>query len=237
VSTGPSTPRDAATVLLLRDSPDGIQVWLMRRRDDLAFAPGAFVFPGGAVVTDPADAHGWGWDGPSPEALAVSMGTDTSRAMVLIEAAVRELFEESGVLLARGPSSSTTSVSWGEVERTLLLNGTATLTELLAREELVVATDVLVPWAWWLTPEWSPRRYDTWFFAVDAAAWPEPQHVVDGEAVESGWFLAESVLRAERAVPGRLLPPTLEALERLVDAGTVSDALAAAPPALSRRSG
>jgi 8-oxo-dGTP pyrophosphatase MutT (NUDIX family) len=227
-------PRDAATVLLLRDGADGVQVWLMRRREDLAFAPGALVFPGGAVVRDSADAHGWRSDGPSPEVLAAAMGTEPDRATVLIEAAVRELFEESGVLLARGESSAH---SWGDAERTMLLNGSATLTELLARDGLAVATDVLVPWAWWLTPEWSPRRYDTWFFAVDASAWPEPMHVDEGEAVASGWFLAEEVLHTQRSAPGRLLPPTVDALERLVHAGTAVKALQTAPSVLTRRLG
>jgi 8-oxo-dGTP pyrophosphatase MutT (NUDIX family) len=234
VSGPPAIPRDAATVLLLRDGVAGLDVWMMRRRGDLAFAADAWVFPGGAVVTDPRDARGLRYDGPSPAELAQALGTDAGRSELLVEAAVREVFEESGVLLARAREPG--APDWGNTERQLLLTGAATLPELLDRDGRVVDTAALVPWAWWLTPEWSARRYDTWFFAVDASLWPEPEHVVDGEAVTSRW-VSPSRLLAEAVEPSHLLPPTRDALLRLHAAGTVKEALAAAPPLLTRRSG
>jgi 8-oxo-dGTP pyrophosphatase MutT (NUDIX family) len=235
VGAAPAVPRDAATVLLLRDGARGVEVWMMRRRSDLAFAADAWVFPGGAVVDDPRDARGLRSDGPAWEVLSRALGTDPRRCEVLVEAAVREVFEECGVLLAR--TAAGTVPAWGERERRLLLTGGATLPELLDRDRCVISTSGLVPWAWWLTPEWSARRYDTWFFAVDATGWPEPEHVADGEAVASGWIVPETLLAQATGTPGLILPPTVDALVRLARAPTVAQALAVAPTVLERRSG
>jgi 8-oxo-dGTP pyrophosphatase MutT (NUDIX family) len=235
VSAAPAVPRDASTVLLLRDGDVGIEVWMMRRRSDLAFAADAWVFPGGAVVDDPRDARGLRSDGPAWEVLAGLLGTDARRCEVLMEAAVREVFEECGVVLARTETGA--PPAWGDGERRLLLTGGATLPELLDRDRCAISTSVLVPWAWWLTPEWSARRYDTWFFAVDATAWPEPEHIADGEAVASGWVVPEVLLAEAADAPGLLLPPTVDALVRLTRSSTVEQALADAPASLARRSG
>jgi 8-oxo-dGTP pyrophosphatase MutT (NUDIX family) len=231
----PAVPRDAATVLLLRDGARGIEVWMMHRRSDLAFAADAWVFPGGAVVDDPRDARGLRSDGPSWDVLAQAIGTDARRCEVLIEAAVREVFEECGVVLAQ--ASHGRPPRWTDDERSLLLTGAATLPELLDRDRCTVTASALVPWAWWLTPEWSARRYDTWFFAVDATELADPEHVADGEAVVSGWIEPAALLREADRTPGLLLPPTVDALERLFEAGSVEQALRSAPPVLERRSG
>ncbi len=182
----PAAPRDAATVILVRSGPvadgadgvAGVEVFLLRRTKALEFAPGACVFPGGSVDerdADPAIAEE-GWIGPAPADLGRLLGISAERARALVCAAVRETFEESGVLLA-GPSPTELvpdSAVLAE-ERHRLLDGSLSLGELLGRHRLAVRADLLTPWARWITPEISPRRFDTWFFA---AALPDGQLAV-----------------------------------------------------------
>jgi glyoxylase-like metal-dependent hydrolase (beta-lactamase superfamily II)/8-oxo-dGTP pyrophosphatase MutT (NUDIX family) len=163
----PAVPRDAATVMLLREAPD-VEAFLLQRTEVLEFAPGACVFPGGSVDegdTDPAI----GWTGPSPADFAGRLGTSPERARALVCAAVRETFEESGVLLA-GPKNPRDAVLDDSAalaqDRRALLDGSVSLGDLLRRRGLVLRADLLTPWARWITPELSPRRFDTWFFAT-----------------------------------------------------------------------
>jgi len=164
----PAVPRDAATVILLRQAPE-LEAFLLRRTRVLEFAPGACVFPGGSVDerdADPAIGE-TAWAGPSPADLGDQLGIAADRARGLVCAAVRETFEESGVLLAG--SSPTDLVRDGEVlaeDRRRLLDGSVSLGGLLGRRGLVLRADLLTPWARWITPEVSPRRFDTWFFAA-----------------------------------------------------------------------
>ncbi len=164
----PSVPRDAATVILLRQAPE-LEAFLLRRTRALEFAPGACVFPGGSVDerdADPAIGE-TAWAGPSPADLGDQLGIAADRARALVCAAVRETFEESGVLLAG--SSPTDLVRDGGVlagDRRRLLDGSVSLGGLLSRRGLVLRADLLTPWARWITPEVSPRRFDTWFFAA-----------------------------------------------------------------------
>ena len=99
----PAPARDAATVALVRDGAAGLEVYLLRRVAAMSFAPGAYVYPGGAVDPDDRDAE-IGWSGATPAEWAATYGTDEPTALALVCAAVRETFEESGVLLA-GPSA------------------------------------------------------------------------------------------------------------------------------------
>ena len=161
--------RDAATVVLLRDGSDGPEVYLLRRVRGMAFAAGMTVFPGGAV--DPRDAEtDVGWVGPPPAAWAAPFAADEALARALLCAAVRETFEESGVLLA-GPSPDvvceTSGPEW-EADRVGLERRDFSLAELLARRGLVLRADLLRPWAHWITPpeEGMRRRYDTRFFVA-----------------------------------------------------------------------
>jgi 8-oxo-dGTP pyrophosphatase MutT (NUDIX family) len=180
----PAVPRDAATVILLRRAPE-VEAFLLRRTRVLEFAPGACVFPGGSVDGRDADpAIGAGWAGPSPADLGDLLGIPADRARALVCAAVRETFEECGVLLA-GPSATGLARD-GAVpapDRRSLLDGSASLAELLSRHGLVLRADLLTPWARWITPEVSPRRFDTWFFA---AALPAGQMTMLPQEVRGG---------------------------------------------------
>jgi len=174
----PAVPRDAATVILIRPEAGaaapgvdtaGVEVYLLRRTKALEFAPGACVFPGGSVDVrdaDPGIAE-TGWAGPAPADFGQLLGVPADRARALVCAAVRETFEESGVLLA-GPSPAELVPDGADLaqDRRALLDGSLSLSELLARRGLLLRADLLTPWARWITPEVSPRRFDTWFFAA-----------------------------------------------------------------------
>jgi 8-oxo-dGTP pyrophosphatase MutT (NUDIX family) len=221
----PAAPRDAATVILVRSGPvvdgvAGVEVFLLRRTKALEFAPGACVFPGGSVDerdADPAIAEE-GWVGPAPADLGRLLGIPAERARALVRAAVRETFEESGVLLAgRSPTELVPDSAVLAEERHRLLDGSLSLGELLSRHRLAVRADLLTPWARWITPEISPRRFDTWFFA---AALPEGQlaglaAAGPGESDSGAWWQPSAALEAARAGEITLLPPTAVTLAEL----------------------
>ena len=157
-----AAPRPAATVLLLRDGAAGIEVFMQVRHQDMKFASGALVFPGGRV--DPED-HALAADGVrSP----VTVGRDPLAGALRV-AAIRETFEESGVLLAR-PRGEARLIP---IERLRGLDAARRdFAQMLADEDLVLAVDLLVHFAHWITPVHNPRRFDTHFFALAA---PEDQ--------------------------------------------------------------
>src|ERR1700744_3994469 len=153
----PAVPRVAATVILVREDASGIEAFLLRRTAELEFAPGAYVFPGGSVDARDAD-PGVGGAGPGPGDFAALLDVPPDRARALVCAAVRETFEESGVLLAGAARGDLIRDSAAlAADRHALLAGSASLTEVLARRGLVLRTDLLTPWARWITPEASPR--------------------------------------------------------------------------------
>ena len=211
----PAVPHDAATVILVRPGPGtgGVEVFLLQRTRALDFAPGACVFPGGSVDerdADPAIAD-TAWVGPSPADLARLLGIPAQRAGALVGAAVRETFEESGVLLAEPARGE--PVPDGEAlaeDQHALLRGSLSLGELLYRRRLVLRADLLTPWTRWITPEVAPRRFDTWFFA---AALPPGQLAAltaasSGESDSGTWWRPAAALEAARAGEITLLPPT-----------------------------
>lgn len=212
-------PRDAATVALLRDGADGIEVFLLRRVAGMAFAGGMTVFPGGAV--DPSDVDPIGWVGPEPAEWSAALSADPRLSRALVCAAVRETFEEAGVLLAGSDIRGT------DADRLALERHELTLADLLSREELSVRADLLRPWAHWITPEEEPRRYDTRFFI---AALPPGQEARDGtsEAEVAEWVRPADAV-AQHAAGGRaMLPPTVVTLRELAVFRTVADAWAGA---------
>ncbi len=221
----PVAPRLASTVVLLRPGVAGPEAYAIRRAATMAFAAGMLAFPGGSV--DPRDATTEpAWAGPTPEQWGQRLGRDEASARAVVCAAVREVFEESGVLLA-GPDPSTvvgdvSGPGW-EVARTALEAREVGFAELLAERGLVLRTDLLAPWARWVTPEFEPRRYDTYFFL---ARLPQRQVTrrVGNEADHAVWAAA-----AELAGGGyAMLPPTLVTLRQLAEYSTVDDAMAAA---------
>jgi 8-oxo-dGTP pyrophosphatase MutT (NUDIX family) len=224
----PATPRDAATVMLLRDGAAGpLEVYMLRRKPSMAFAPGAMVFPGGSV--DPRDADEQvAWTGPDAAEWGATFDAPPELARALVCAAVRETFEESGVLLA-GPSAGsvvedTTSDDW-EADRHALLDRSVSLAELLSRRGLVLRADLLRPWSRWITPIMEPRRFDTRFFA---AALPAGQRTRDvgGEASAVAWVEPGEALAAGRRGELALMPPTMVSLTELAGCSTRDAALA-----------
>jgi 8-oxo-dGTP pyrophosphatase MutT (NUDIX family) len=205
----PVEPRNAATVVLLRPGADGPEVYLLRRQTSMAFAGGMCVFPGGGV--DPRDFdHQTAWAGPSPTEWATRLGTDEPTARALVCAAVRETFEESGVLLAGDSAGTvvadTTGDDW-ETDRAALEARELSFTDFLDRRGLVLRTDLLGVWAGWLTPVFEPRRYRTWFFVADL---PEGQRTRD-VSTESDHVTWLPALRAVEDVEQEqilMLPPT-----------------------------
>jgi 8-oxo-dGTP pyrophosphatase MutT (NUDIX family) len=234
----PVTPRDAATVMLLRPATSGsggaaaagygFEVYMLRRKPTMAFAPGAYVFPGGSVDLRDADEE-VAWAGPEVTYWSQVLGVPTQLARALVCAAVRETFEESGVLLA-GPApdtlvSDTTGDDW-EADRQALLDRSLSLAELLARRGLIVRADLLRPWSRWITPAAEPRRFDARFFA---AAMPPGQRARDvgGEAAAVQWISPAAALDAGRAGQIELWLPTAMTLAELADFADVGAVLAA----------
>jgi 8-oxo-dGTP pyrophosphatase MutT (NUDIX family) len=212
-----------------------VQVLMLRRTAAMKFAPGAYVFPGGSV--DPADYGAEvGWQGPSPAEFGARLGASAEVARALVCAAVRETFEESGVLLAGapdGPLAVPSGPSW-DADRMAVASGTLTLAGLLSRRGLVLRADLLVPWARWITPEGEPRRFDARFFA---AALPDGQQAV-GHAAEADhvtWLSPAAAIAAAKSGEIMLMPPTATTLNDLASAAAAGGGLAgvlAARPAI-----
>lgn len=200
------TVRDAATVLLLRDGEDGLEVFLIRRAPGMAFASGMHAFPGGSV--EPTDG---GWAGALPDGWAALLAEgDTDLARKLVGAAVRETLEECGVWLAEGDRPTVPARG----EPALDLAGIALRTELLR------------PWSHWLTPAFEPRRFDTRFLVAALPADADPRHV-GGEADDGRWVRPADV----EGLP--MLPPTFITLAELAPFATVAQVMAA-PRTISR---
>src|SRR5271165_1706306 len=222
-----ATPRDAATVMLLRSAADGLEVYMLRRKSSMAFAPGAYVFPGGSVDARDADEE-VAWTGPDAAEWGRIFDAPPALARALVCAAVRETFEESGVLLAGESADSvvadTTSDAF-EADRRALLDRSISLAELLGRRGLVLRADLLRPWSRWITPVMEPRRFDTRFFA---AALPAGQRTRDvgGEASEVAWVAPGKALKAGERGEIRLFPPTAVTLSELAACADVETVLA-----------
>ncbi|MCY7396748.1 MAG: NUDIX hydrolase [Nocardioides sp.] len=205
----PVEPRNAATVILMRSSAAGPAVYYLRRQASMEFAAGMAVFPGGGV--DPRDFDaGVAWAGPAPASWAERLGTDEETARALVCAAVRETYEESGVLLAGASHTSvvadTTGADW-EADRVALETRELAMTDFLNQRGLVLRTDLLGVWDAWLTPDFEPRRYRTWFFVAEL---PEGQVTrdVSSESSSVSWLPAR--VAADQADAGELalMPPT-----------------------------
>lgn len=220
----PVTPRDAATVVLLRDGTSGPEVFLQRRVRGMPFAGGMTVFPGGGVDHRDADTT-VAWSGPEPSWWAERFGCSPELARSLVCAAVRETFEESGVLLA-GPDPDTVVADTSPYAdaRQQLVSRDISFARFLADAELVLRADLLRPWSNWVTPEVEPRRYDTRFFL---AAMPRGQNAdaITSEAAHAYWSTPAAALDEWQQGRCGLLPPTWMTLTELDGCGSVGDAL------------
>jgi 8-oxo-dGTP pyrophosphatase MutT (NUDIX family) len=213
--------------MLLRSGRSGaLEVYMLRRKPSMAFAPGAMVFPGGSV--DPRDADEQvAWAGPDAVEWGRIFDAPPELARALVCAAVRETFEESGVLLAGESEDSvvadTTSEEW-EADRQALLDHSVSLAELLSRRSLVLRADLLRPWSRWITPVIEPRRFDTRFFA---AALPAGQRTRDvgGEASAVAWIEPAAALAAGRRRELALMPPTMVSLTELAECADLETVL------------
>ena len=224
-------PRHAATVVLLRDAPAGPEVYLLRRAGTMAFAAGMYVFPGGSV--DPRDGEtATAWSGPPAAQWAAWLGCDEPLARALLCAAVRETFEESGVLLAGPHGSSADDVladTTGddlERDRLGLLDRSVSMAGMLSRRGLVLRSDLLRPWAHWITPEFEPKRFDTRFFVAAVPTGQRPRDV-SGEADDTVWLPVALAVAEHDAGRLAMLPPTIVALREISAFGSVAEVLAA----------
>lgn len=224
----PVAPRRAATVMLLKDTGTGPAVHMLRRRASMAFAGGAYAYPGGGV--DPRDDdHQVRWAGPTRAWWANRLGVDGTAAQAIVCAAVRETYEEAGVLLA-GPApdsvvGDTTGAGW-EADRTALVARDLSFAEFLDRRGLVLRSDLLGAWARWITPEFETRRYDTWFFV---AVLPEGQRTRNAstEADRTVWIAPGEAAGAYDRGELTMMPPTVATLRQLTPHTTASGALTA----------
>jgi 8-oxo-dGTP pyrophosphatase MutT (NUDIX family) len=214
----PPPVRPAATVLLLRNrAGGGVQVFAFRRVPRMVFAPGMLVFPGGSV--DAADAD---------PAVPFDVPVDPAAAPALA-AAVRETFEECGVLLARDlagrplDADELASPAWEE-RRIGLAEGRVPLATVLTRAGLVAAATALHPWARWVTPGFERRRFDTWFYLARLPAGQEPRDL-GGEGERAAWLDPADALERYAAGDLPMLPPTQVCLEELAAAGSVEELL------------
>jgi 8-oxo-dGTP pyrophosphatase MutT (NUDIX family) len=246
--------RDASTVLLVRDvvaanspCPDreasGVEVFAFRRVRGMAFAAGMLVFPGGSL--DPQDlSERLPWRNLPPGSTATP-GAPGDLVSGVVAAAVRETFEECGVLLAvpdqgavqepgavqdrgavpgrSGPPAELTAL------REAMVDGRATLADVLRHSGLALDAGLLHPWARWVTPPGETRRFDTRFYLARV---PAGQDALDlgGEGEAAGWLGAREALVRHAAGELPMLPPTQVALEELAQAGSVTELLATARP-------
>lgn len=243
----PVRPRRAATVMLLRDAlgegtpgapdtPDGAagssgggpSVHLLRRSASMAFAAGAYAYPGGRV--DPRDEMPVRWAGPSREAWADRLALPAAEAQAVVCAAVRETFEEAGVLLASTDADAvvadTTGDDW-EADRAALVDRELSFADFLQRRSLVLRSDLLGAWARWITPEFEERRYDTWFFVAALPAGQRTRHATT-EADRTVWARPADAAAGYDRGELLMMPPTIATLRQLAPLPDVAAALAAA---------
>ncbi|MFB7942856.1 NUDIX hydrolase [Streptomyces sp. NPDC004779] len=225
----PVTPRRAATVLLLRDAAAGPEVHMLRRRTSMAFAGGAYAYPGGGV--DQRDEQPVRWAGPALEEWAERLGLDDpAQAQAVVCAAVRETFEEAGVLLAGETPDTvvgdTTGEDW-ERDRAALVARELSFADFLDRRGLALRSDLLGAWARWITPEFEQRRYDTWFFVAVLPAGQRTRDV-SGEADRTVWTRPADAADGYDRGELTMMPPTIATLRSLQPCATAAEALAAA---------
>jgi 8-oxo-dGTP pyrophosphatase MutT (NUDIX family) len=216
----PAIPLASATIMLLRDGPSGVEVFMVKRHHQIDFASGALVFPGGKLDEHDKD-------------QALRNHTDGAQnlddlRLSLAACAIREGFEESGILLARKPgqsdyidaAASHALSPW----RPKLNKSEVGLVDFLTRENLRLACDALVPFAHWVTPVFMPKRFDTYFYVAATPPGQLGRH--DGsESVDSVWVNPNEAIEDKRWT---IIFPTKMNLVKLGKAKTTAEAIATA---------
>ena len=216
----PAVP--SATILMLRDGPEGLEVFMVVRHHEIDFASGALVFPGGKA--DPDD-----FDDGLLERLDGADADPTLRGIQV--AAIREAFEECGILLARATGESALiggdRLSELEPYRNALHAGELSMLEFAEREDLRLACDELTHFAHWITPENLPKRFDTHFYLAKAPADHLALH--DGhESVDSVWITPAQAMADAESGSRTVIFPTVRNLAKLGLSPTAEEAIAKA---------
>ncbi len=229
------SPLDSATVIVMREAAGTFEVLLVERHANSRAFAGAHVFPGGVV--DPADATAPLHEASprlTPAAAARRLGEETTPAAALAFwiAAIRELFEEAGLLLARVAGVPVTfddaaTRTRFRGHRAAILAGAMTFADVVATERLELATDALHYFSRWITPVISPRRYDARFFVTGVPTGQEPLHD-DRETISIAWLSPRAALASARAGNVVLTPPTMRTLDDLDALGTPAHVITAA---------
>jgi 8-oxo-dGTP pyrophosphatase MutT (NUDIX family) len=220
----PATPKPAATILLLRERERGMEVLMVTRHHQIDFASGALVFPGGKVNGGDQDervrSRCTGVDGCFGGELALRV------------AAIREAFEESGLLIARKRGASrlidaSTTADIGLRYRARLDSAEIGIHEMLEAEDLELACEELTPFAHWITPTFVPKRFDTYFYLATAPT--EQVAVHDGkETVDAVWIRPAEALAQTKSGQRTMLVATKLNVERLGASATIAAAIEAA---------
>ena len=225
-------PRLAATVALVTDSDEGLQTFLLSRQPSMPFAPSQTVFPGGGIDSDDFKLGEY-FDRQELDGWSRTIGCDHQKAAAIVGAAIRETFEETGVLFVRRdvelreqPLDATQVSSLRAALNSKLVRFADVLDELA----LTLDTRPLTAWSRWVTPEWSKRRYDTFIFV---ARLPTGQEALDdsGEADSAGWFAAQGAVDLYDRGDLAMMTPTLETLREL--SGCTPGSVGASPRNLS----
>jgi 8-oxo-dGTP pyrophosphatase MutT (NUDIX family) len=232
-----SAPRPAATVMLVRDRAPGVEVLMLHRNPAIEFVGGAHVFPGGAVdESDRALVAELDLDDRDDAESSGILELDEGGSSYWV-AAIRECFEEVGILLARRADGSPfrfDSDGARDRARFAILDGTLTMAELCRAESIRLSTSDIHYFAHWVTPELSPRRYDTRFFVASAP--PDQEPLPDrGEALSLEWIRPEAALERSRAGEIELILPTERSLRAISEFSSVGHLMAAVTGAGTRR--
>lgn len=223
----PAIPRDAATVIVVRDGATGLETFMLRRHLNSDFIGGAYVFPGGTV--DPSDRD------PRFASRITGIGEDLRRALgedtlPLLASAFRETFEEAGILLARDRHGDAVRLlddeRWAK-RRDDLNARTRTFLELIEEADVILDATLVRFWSRIVTPVSAPKRYDARFFVARMPEGQEPLHD-DLETTDSVWVAPAQAVADGRAGRFQIIFPTRRTLEQLDEHTTVDDVLAAA---------
>jgi len=214
----PAETKPAATILLLRDEP-AFEVLMVKRHQQIDFASGALVFPGGkthAGDDDPAwEGHVSGWSHFDAEQRGLRI------------AAIREAFEEAGILLAERTDGSPFAEACDPAVREAVDRGERAFLDVVRELGVRLSLDALTVFARWITPTMMPKRFDTWFYVVRAPA--DQVAACDGrETVDAEWIAPSEVLRLADAGERTVIFPTRMNVKLLAEANSAADAVARA---------